>query len=193
MSSWRRRAAITLVRWSALLLPTERKEWVAAMRAETDAIDEDRAALDFALGCLWTSIKERICKVKFVTSVLNIGIPAGLFALAAIAVHLSGHHDGADTQVGTVFGLLFVLFTIGAALFLAGGAKAFARFAGMLIPAYLVLLLFLHSAKGMATDSPVASLYRALAIEGVAIWTTLLLVAVFVPRAIQRFVDQERR
>lgn len=183
MSGNGRRAANAVMRWSALLVPVERKQWVEAMRAEIDAIDNDGAALDFALGCLWTSTRERVCRIELFASALDIGIPVGLLTLALLAVHLSGRHGGADTQAGTVFGLLFVIFAAGAALFLAKGAFALARFAGMLLPMYLVLLLFLHSSQGLATDKPVAVLYWALAIEGIAIWSTLLLVALFMARA----------
>ncbi len=195
MSGRRRRAAMAVMRWSALLLPAERKHWVEAMRAEIDAIDDDGAALDFALGCLWTSTKERACRIRLFVSALNIVIPAGLLALAMLAAHLSGHHGGADTQVGTVFGLLFFIFAAGAALFLAKGAIALVRFSGLLIPIYLLLLLFLHFPQGLAADKPIAVLYRALAIEGIAIWSTLLLLALFMGRAqtTQHSGSQERR
>lgn len=183
MSSRRRRVAMTVMRWSALLLPDERKQWVEALRAEIDVIENDGAALDFALGCFWMSTKARVCRIELFVGTLCIGIPAGLFALAVLAAHLSGRHGGAETPAGMVFGFLFVIFAAGAGLFLAKGATALARFAGMLVPIYLGLLLFLHSSQGLATDKPGTVLFRALAIEGTAIWSMLLLGSLFVARA----------
>lgn len=165
------------------MLPAGRKQWVKAMRAEIDAIDDDGVALDFALGCLWTSTRERVCSAELLARALCIGIPAGLLTLAVVAAHISGRHGGADTQTGTVFGLLFCIFATGAALFLVKGAGALARFAGILVPIYLALLAFLHSSRGSVTDKPATILYEVLAIEGIAIWSTLLFVALFVSRA----------
>ena len=183
MIGQRRRIANAAMRWSALLLPVERKRWAEAMRAEIDAIDDDGTALDFALGCLWTSTKQSVYKLEFLVSALRIGIPAGLLSLTLLAAHLSGRHGWADTPVGTVFGILFLVFAMGAGLFLAKGATALARFAGMLIPIYLVLLVMLHSAQGLGADKPGTVLFRALAIEGIAIWSLLLLGALCLGRA----------
>lgn len=179
----RRRVAKAVMRWSARLLPAERKQWVEALRAEIDAIENDSAALDFALGCFWMSAKARFCRIELFIGALCIGIPTGLLALAALAAQLSGRHGGAETQVGMIFGSLFVIFGSGAGLFLAKGATALARFAGMLVPIYLGLLLFLHSPHELASDKRGAAFFRALAIEGVAIWSMLLLGALFVVRA----------
>ena len=52
MSGRRRRFANAAMIWSALLLPVKRKHWAEALRAEIDAIDNDGAALNFALGWL---------------------------------------------------------------------------------------------------------------------------------------------
>lgn len=183
MSGQRRRAAIVVMRWSAFLLPIKRRQWVEAMNAEIEAINDDGAALDFALGCLWTSTKERVCSIELFARSLCIGIPAGLLTLASLAAYFSGHHGWVSTQAGTVFGLLFVVFAVGAGLFLVKGAIALARFAGMLVPIYLALLLFLRSARGASADEPVSALYWALAIEGIAIWSTLFLLALLLSRA----------
>lgn len=183
MTGRRRRVAMRVMCWSALLLPPERKQWVAALRAEIDAIENESAALNFALGCFWMSAKACVCRIELFAAALCIGIPAGLVALAALAAHLSGRHGGADTQAGMVFGVLFVTFAAGVGLFLTKGAIALARFAGMLVPIYLGFSLFLHSPQGLAADQPGTVFFQALAIEGAAIWSTLLLGALFVARA----------
>lgn len=164
-------------------MPAERKQWVEALHAEIDAIESDSAALDFALGCCWMSTKARICRIEMFAGALCIGIPAGLVAFAALAAHLSGRHGGAETQAGMVFGFLFVIFAAGAGLFLAKGASALARFAGVLVPIYLGLLLFFNSQQGLAAHQPDTAFFRALAIEGTAIWSMLLIGALFVARA----------
>lgn len=187
----RRRTATAVLRWSALVLPINRRQWVEAMRAEIDAIHDDSAALEFALGCFWTSIKERACRVEFVASAVSAGIPAVLLTLAALAANLSDRHEGVETHVGAVFGILFAIFTLGAGLFLMKGAFALARYANILVPIYLALLLFLH-AQDMETDGLPSVLYRALAIEGLAIWSILLLLCLFITRVRARANSSSR-
>lgn len=182
MSGRRRRAAMVLMRWSTLVLPDERRQWAEAMRAEIDAIDDDGKALDFAFGCLGMSAKERVCRADFFANALRVSIPFGLLALAVLAAYLSRRHEGGDTRAGDVFGILCVIFAAGAGLFVTKGAMALVRFAGILIPIYLALSLFLYTSPGSADDLSVADLYLALAIEGIAIWSALLLAALFVAR-----------
>lgn len=178
MSRTVRRIAATLLRWSGHLMPAERKQWADAMRGEFEAIAGDRAALGFALGCLLAAARQGVSSMAFLAGALTKAIPAALCALAVLAVHLSGRHGGVATAAGTVFGLLFAVFAAGLALFVAKGAGALARFAAMLVPVYAVLLVVLRFTHGSADGTPHSVLYRALAIEGLAIWTSLLLGAV---------------
>jgi hypothetical protein len=58
--TWRRRLAQQLLRHSAALLPSQRSAWAAAMRAEVQHIDDDGAALVWALGSMRAGIAERL-------------------------------------------------------------------------------------------------------------------------------------
>jgi hypothetical protein len=56
----RMRAAALLLRWLAWLLPPNRKHWAEAMINEMEAINSRRAAIDWAMGCLFVALKERV-------------------------------------------------------------------------------------------------------------------------------------
>jgi hypothetical protein len=45
------------------LLPPERRDWAEAMRAEADYVSQDKR-LRWALGCVWTAIKQRFDPMK---------------------------------------------------------------------------------------------------------------------------------
>jgi hypothetical protein len=54
------RASALLLRWLAWLLPTSRKDWAEAMINELEATNSRRAAFDWAIGCLFVALRERI-------------------------------------------------------------------------------------------------------------------------------------
>jgi hypothetical protein len=55
-----RRWAVKLSQHAAWVLPGGRSPWAAAMRRELDYIEDDRAALRWALGCVVASYKVRL-------------------------------------------------------------------------------------------------------------------------------------
>jgi hypothetical protein len=55
-----RRLAVTLARHAARVLPGARSPWAEAMRRELDYIDDDPAAVRWALGCVLASYKARL-------------------------------------------------------------------------------------------------------------------------------------
>lgn len=63
------------------------------------------------------------------------------------------------------------------------GPQALVQTASTMIPAYIVAYAFLHSGDGVADEWVNATLYRALAIEGIVIWAVLLAGGVFMLRA----------
>lgn len=183
MSAWQRRVAIALIDGCTVLIPREHKEWADAMRAELEAADADGEALSFALGCLWASVKERVLRIEFAAKVLRIGIPAGLSVLALLAAYLSGRHAEGAPETASVFGVSSAIFAMAATLFLTYGTIALARIAGALVPVYLALFVFAQFYGKPIADFASLSLYRALALEGVAIWSALLLMTVFLARS----------
>ena len=58
-SRWRR-LAVTLAQHAARILPGARSPWADAMRHELDYIEDDPAALRWALGCVLTSYRTRL-------------------------------------------------------------------------------------------------------------------------------------
>jgi hypothetical protein len=59
LQGWRR-LAVKLARHAALALPGARSPWAEAMRRELDYIENDRAALRWAFGCVLASYKARL-------------------------------------------------------------------------------------------------------------------------------------
>lgn len=59
-----RRMAILLVSHAAKVLPPKREEWARAMVNEIDFLTEDRIALKWAIGCVYTSYWERVADMS---------------------------------------------------------------------------------------------------------------------------------
>ncbi|MCA0977109.1 hypothetical protein LCM19_01875 [Qipengyuania flava] len=192
MTNWQQRMAIKLVDASVALMPRENKEWADAMRAEIEAVEDNGEALEFALGCLWSSAKVRVLRVEFVVGVVRVGIPAGLSTLALLASYLSGRHVEAVPGTAAVFGVSSGIFAMAVALFLIKGYSALARLAGALIPIYLALLALTHLFRTPIADPEALSLYRALALEGVAMWSILLLITAFLARNSAMIAQHDR-
>jgi hypothetical protein len=57
-----RRLAVSLARHAARVLPGARSPWAEAMRRELDYIDDDPAAVRWALGCVLVSYKARLAE-----------------------------------------------------------------------------------------------------------------------------------
>lgn len=73
--SGRRSFSCLVLRCAAWLAGAERAIWIAAMEAETDAVEESRTI--WALGCLWAVLADRVTRDRWF--LLN------LFALPALA------------------------------------------------------------------------------------------------------------
>lgn len=73
-------AAQRLIDLAARLLPPHRRDWAEAMRAELTAIPAD-AHMDFALGCLWAALMERISLMKIFIALgrWGVGLVTSLF------------------------------------------------------------------------------------------------------------------
>src|SRR5262245_13986395 len=55
-----RRSAVAVVQHAARMLPGARAPWAEAMRREVDYIEDDRAALRWAVGCVVASYTARL-------------------------------------------------------------------------------------------------------------------------------------
>jgi hypothetical protein len=57
---WWRRWAVKFAQHASWVLPGARSPWADAMRRELDYIEDDRAALRWAVGCVFASYKARL-------------------------------------------------------------------------------------------------------------------------------------
>lgn len=177
----RRAVALIIVGWCAGLLPADRAVWAAAMKAEVDAIEDRDAALQFAAGCIWGSIKVRALTMKFAARVVRLITIAAMLALALAAAVISERVATAHAPSAYVFGVTSILFAGAGLWFLLRGPLALVRTASTMIPVYIMASIFVRSP---VSDHWVnAELYRALAIEGIFIWAALLAGGIFILRA----------
>ncbi len=76
-----------VMNWAVRLMPPGRQGWAEAMRQEFAAVAEvDR--LEFAFGCLWAAMRERIDAVQMIVAVGRWGV--GLVTLVYAGLHLFG-------------------------------------------------------------------------------------------------------
>lgn len=174
--------ALVLIGWCAALLPDDRAPWAAAMKAEVDAIEDGNAALSFAAGCVWGSVKERIFTMAFVARSVRFATICGMLALSLLSAVLTRRMIDAHAQSALVFGLTSALFAAAAVWNYLRGPMALVQTASSLIPVYLIAYAFVSSENGMAGEWVNARLYQALAIEGIMIWAALLTGGVFMLR-----------
>jgi len=67
-------------------MPAERRDWAEAMCAEIDHLDSDRAALGFALGCVWASGLQSLRSVKALVVLGRYGLATACGLAAAVGL-----------------------------------------------------------------------------------------------------------
>lgn len=182
MNAFGRSLALVLIRWCAALLPADRASWAAAMKAELDAIEDDGAALSFAFGCVWGSIRDRTLTWTFAARTVRFATIGGMLALSLLSALITRRMIDAHAQTALIFGLTSALFAAAATWSYVRGARALVQTACLMIPIYTLAYAFVSSGQGTAGGWADARLYQALAIEGIVIWATLLMGAVFTLR-----------
>lgn len=183
MKAFARSLARTLIGWCAALLPAGRAQWAAAMKAEVDVIEDGSAALSFAFGCIWGSIKDRILTWTFAAQSVRLATIGGMLALSLLSALMTKRMIDAQAQSALVFGLTSVLFAAAALGSYLRGPMALVQTACLMIPIYILAYAFTCFGHGMTAGWVDARLYQALAIEGVVIWATILAGAAFMLRA----------
>lgn len=182
MNGHNRSLALTLIGWCQALLPADRAPWAAAMKAEVGAIEDGNAALAFAVGCIWGSIKERTLTMAFVARSMRFATISGMLALALQSAVLTGRMTNAHASTPLVFGLISALFAAAAVWSYQRGPMALAQTASSMIPVSIIAYAFMSPENGMVSEPANAALYEALAIEGVLIWAALLIGGMFMLR-----------
>lgn len=179
----RRSLALMIVGWCAALLPADRTSWAAAMKTEVDAIEDTDAALVFAAGCVWGSLKERALTMNFAARMVRFVVIGTMLALALAAAVIAQRVADVHAPSAFVFGLTSMLFGAAGLWSLLRGPLALIRTASMMIPIYIMAFIIVQSTRASSDTWVNADLYRALAIEGVVIWAALLAGGVFILRA----------
>lgn len=182
MNAFSRSLALRLIAWCAALLPADRASWAAAMKVEVDMIEDDGAALSFALGCIWGSIKCGMFTWAFAARSMQFATIGGMLALSMLSALMTKRMIDAHAQSALVFGLIAVLFAAATMWSYVRGPIALVRTACSAISISVMAHAVLSSGLGIAGGWGDARLYRALAIEGMVIWTALLMGAVFMLR-----------
>jgi hypothetical protein len=159
---------------SARLLPLRRADWGAAIRAEVEAIDDPHAALSFSLGCVQASLHERISDMLSASKHAKLAVAAPLILLAAAGALSGWRAAPAHAPTAIVFALNATVFALAASMILLRGTQTLGRVAGILFAAYAIAFVVLDARWSATEQWTNAGLYRALALEGTAIWAFLL-------------------
>jgi hypothetical protein len=110
-----RRLALLLVRLAGWLMPAARREWAEAMHAELHYLDDDRAAVRWALGTVFASAQERMKAMSTRPSLSpraanrwNIAISA-IFAVAYLLVTYVLKHTQHDPNMAYVLCMVWIV------------------------------------------------------------------------------------
>lgn len=79
--------ALLLIRHAATVMPSSRRDWTAAMRAEVSALEDPRQALAFAAGCVLTAYQQRISPMRIALAVGRFGVT--IVTLLTAGVHIA--------------------------------------------------------------------------------------------------------
>lgn len=172
----------TLVGWCAALLPADRASWAAAMKAEVGAIEDGYAALSFAAGCVWGSVKERTFDINFVARSVRFATIVVMLVLALAAALLAERMIDINALSALVFGLTSALFVVAVVWSYLRGPMALVQSASSMIPLYIITYTFVAPHEGIVDAWIDVKLYQALAIEGIVIWAVLLIGGIFMLR-----------
>lgn len=85
-----RRLAEALGAYVRRIAPVARRDWADAMGAEIASIDSPRAALAFALGCVWASYRQRLADPATLVGLARWGVAGTTALLAALVWRLAG-------------------------------------------------------------------------------------------------------
>lgn len=129
MSRPARALSEALMRQVVRSMPAERCDWAQAMCAEIDHLDSDRAALGFALGCVWASGLQSLRSMNALTALGRYGLAAATALAAAVglvfwAMALPRYADAGLSPPAILTCGLLIAYLAAAALALARGGPA---------------------------------------------------------------------
>jgi len=144
------------------------------MKVETEAIDDARLALAYALGCVLACGKERMLDMNFIEKSVRLAFPSVMLILAAFTGLASWRNSAVDPAAGLVFILLAAILATAAIWSLWRGPVALVQAASSMLAVDLTAFVFMRVSPALDAHWANAALYEALAREGIFIWTALL-------------------
>ena len=90
LNQWRR-LALKMIGHAAWVLPGARSGWAAAMRSELDYINDDKAALRWAVGCVTASYAARLASLPRLRWRVSTAPMVAASLLLLLAMALQGH------------------------------------------------------------------------------------------------------
>ena len=167
----RHTTATMLLRHCQALAPTGKTQWAEAMARERDEIADPGEALAFAVGCLVTISLERARTVDFLLGEVRWVVSAAtgllaMFALVAVLRMLPAYPQAAMVlgTIGLVFGWCSRLLA---------NSKEW-RVVTIAIVMFALSGLSIVAMNTSFPEPPHEALYRALALEGLVLWSAVL-------------------
>jgi hypothetical protein len=175
--------SLGMMRRCAALLPSDRAVWAAAMTHELEVIEDPKAKLSFAVGCMWAAMKERTLRMDFAIKSVRLGAVAGMLVIALFGALSAWRVTAFNAPTAMVVGVSSVVFATAAVWTLVRGPIALVQTATMMLVVHAFALIYLMKTSA-ASGWVNWILYRALATEGLMIWGALLAAALFLMRAL---------
>lgn len=179
--SWRRRLADGLGRGVDRAMPAHRRAWADAMRIELAHIDDDGAALGFAVGALQAAIVQSLAEATTMLRLGRWGVAAAAALMGAAVLRLLVL-VGADGGAGLPAILAVVALVLGALHLAAAWTLArwrLAAFAASLSVVFAVLTLTAAALASAGTPPPHLDWLRALMFEQFAATVFFAVAGVF--------------
>lgn len=156
-----RRLSIRLLNVAGRILPPSRRAWARDMRAEIDFIESDFAALNWAVGCVLASVRERgadmlqtdgqISRWVLVLEWLTCFVPLTLIWGVAVVYMTSRGSAPPDVLVPTLAATLGpVALIVSLVATLSAGRARVARFASLLAIGFLIVAVLQLVPVGMS-------------------------------------------
>lgn len=150
------------------VLPSRRRDWAAAMRAEAEAIEDDGEATRFAAGCLFGATRERIeHMLANPWRVARWSIAVALLALPAIAMQFTSEVNWDETDF-IVMGAMLAVALLGYEFLASRKARGAYRAGAAIAIGASFLLVWANLAVGMigSEDNPYNLAYFMLLLGG---------------------------
>lgn len=171
MRGWRGALAKTLMVHAARMMPAAREEWARAMLAEVGHL-APREQLPFALGCVWSSYRERLMNMKTFLAAGRWGISLALIAATAVCFRTAYALAGSGASA-----LILALGLICLASILSLARLGFRRLPAIALAglaAATLAVLAIGDPRALADGAlPSSPLYRAILLEQLLGWATL--------------------